>query len=48
MYQRRYGRDIYIEQAWVVNDTGQDECELVEFFLALPDTIEVNPHVEQR
>lgn len=58
-----HGRDIYIEQAWVVNDTGQfvravpdsagalisfDECELVEFFLALPDTNEVNPHVDQR
>lgn len=58
-----HGRDIYIEQAWVVNEIGQfvqavpdsagalisfDDCELVEFFLALPNTNEGSSSVEQR
>jgi len=58
-----HGRDIYVEQAWVVSNTGQflraapdsagalisfDECDLIEFFLVLPDTNEVNVHVDQR
>ena len=56
-----HGRDIYVEQTWVVDETGHfvaavpdsagalvsfDECELVEFFVALPDRSEVNSNAQ--